>query len=263
MSETGSNPHELNILTWNISNSTSWHDINRQLVSAEDTADIASDVVCLQEVVFEDSESHRDVSLELRAGRLLGEVAVEHVFRRQPFSAMRGHEALVTYSTLAQESQVEELSRNDVLMRTFCTSTRRVALVSELQPPSWSEGLTVINTHLSFGNRFRINERQRRSERDNLLDIIRSKADTRLVVAGDINDEPDSKIVKELRRHLRPANSEFYPTHLGRSPGKMSWQVHDYIFLSSSVEGRARTLPRMAASDHVPLLASICPKDIA
>lgn len=87
--------------------------------------------------------------------------------------------------------------------------------------------------------------------------LQKSEGDLPVVLLGDLNSEPDSAPIEELRKSWSIANEgSFMPTHPADNPN----EIIDYIALKSkSAAGFVNTgiLPETVASDHRPLFAEI------
>ena len=239
---------ELNIVQWNVQNTTSAAEIDEHLRHISDTYG-EPQITCLEEV--------------LKSNRGVEGFAVNHHFREKypssPRSSGQKLEGITVESSFKRTHYVEiELSSGDSTMYLATSETRRMCQLVSYSIPSWGEEVHLAHVHLSpFVPG--INSRQRKSELDQLVDIIREKAKKgRFILLGDFNMTPSSKFMQTLSDLdlVTPLNTTdaTYQLRLGdRAVRKL---VLDYIMVSKDLEGRATVLPS-GPSDHNPTFAQI------
>jgi endonuclease/exonuclease/phosphatase family metal-dependent hydrolase len=117
--------------------------------------------------------------------------------------------------------------------------------------------LQLMNTHLS------VKLRERRAQVDALLGaewLVRAAGDVPLVVCGDFNSSPFSRVYRRLSRDLVDVQCGS-PRRLSTWPASLPFWRIDHMFVSRSVSVRgaevvAAGLSR-TASDHLPLVAEL------
>lgn len=117
--------------------------------------------------------------------------------------------------------------------------------------------LQLMNTHLS------VKLRERRAQVEALLGaewLVRAAREQALVVCGDFNSSPLSRVYRRLSRDLQDVQSRS-ARRLATWPARMPFWRIDHLFVSRGIavqtarvvdDGLART-----ASDHLPLLAEL------
>jgi endonuclease/exonuclease/phosphatase family metal-dependent hydrolase len=130
----------------------------------------------------------------------------------------------------------------------------RVALDASTRTPIGA--VHVINTHLDASGV----EEYRLQESAHLLAIIRERlsSETPVLVGGDFNAEPDSKVLERLREAgLRDAWAECGQGDGLTYPAGKPVKRIDYLFLTSSLGCRSARVIETTISDHRPLLVAV------
>lgn len=78
----------------------------------------------------------------------------------------------------------------------------------------------------------------------------------RCVLMGDFNTEPESRILRPIRRRMRDT-AEFFSEPRYSFPSDAPTEKLDYIFVSDDLRVLSADIPAIAASDHRPHLAVI------
>lgn len=124
------------------------------------------------------------------------------------------------------------------------------------------KNLTIGTTHLSFSQKYIINEK-RKKEVDSLISIIKNK--NNYIFAGDLNSSPDSYTIKELEKYFIHAGPDYkYPTwptkpfdyHGQFKEDKLCWRL-DYIFTTKDIKIIQSQIIKTEYSDHLPILLTI------
>jgi endonuclease/exonuclease/phosphatase family metal-dependent hydrolase len=117
--------------------------------------------------------------------------------------------------------------------------------------------LQLMNTHLS------VKMGERRAQVDALLGaewLVRAKADMPLVVCGDLNSSPFSRVYRKLSRDLVDVQCGSR-RRLSTWPAQMPFWRIDHMFVSPSLSVKSATVVgndlSRRASDHLPLVAEL------
>jgi len=122
--------------------------------------------------------------------------------------------------------------------------------------------VTVVTTHLSYTHRFEETE-QKILEEVKLLSIIKGLPEP-LLLAGDFNVPPDSKLIKKLNSqfvHLGPDFGEKTWTtkdfsYQGFEENELNWRL-DYVFGTEDISLVDSRIIQTDHSDHLPILVEI------
>jgi endonuclease/exonuclease/phosphatase family metal-dependent hydrolase len=122
----------------------------------------------------------------------------------------------------------------------------------------------VINTHFGLGRE----ERRRQAVALAGLDWVRSVPPSKpLVVCGDLNSRPASRVLRLLRRDLRDAYTHLAVGHARTFATVWPFICIDYVLVSSQIEvTRAEALysdTARRASDHFPVFAELAVRTTA
>lgn len=116
-------------------------------------------------------------------------------------------------------------------------------------------GLRFVSTHLDHQL-----DDLRQKQAAELLDLFGAKSpgDSRLILAGDLNSNPDSAPISILHRDFIETDESLSPTIPSKSPRHKI----DYVLLRTPARwtvARSQVLPEPIASDHRPVLVEIRP----
>lgn len=124
----------------------------------------------------------------------------------------------------------------------------RVALMAE------TNGLHIVNTHFDASQ----DDTYRLEEADHLLEEIERLGRKPLVIGGDFNSDPDSKVYARLRESgLRDAFAECGGTNGLTYPADTPVKRIDYLFLTAPFRCVAVDVPSSQASDHRAVFVEI------
>lgn len=247
-----SNFESVSILQWNVRYTTPAKQIRDYRKSISDAFG-EPQIVCLEEVVLPDKTK---------------DFAISHQFRDHTMavsSDLKGkYEGLSIESSLEKTDYEEvELSSGDPVMWFAASATRRVCQLASYRVASWEEALHIAHVHLSPPVPV-LNSRQRKSERDHLVDIVRDRAKLgRFVLLGDFNASPSSRLMKAMKGLeiiKPPTNSDISTYRLQLGGAAIKKQVLDYLMVSQDLEATSAVLSA-GPSDHSPLLSGVTKRD--
>ncbi len=244
---------ELAVLQWNVNNTTPADQVSDHLAKLANAYG-SPHITCLEEV--------------LKGADKSGSFAVNHRFREKSlflYAGLEGEvEGISVESSLENTSYEEvELSVGDPIMSLATTATRRMCQLASYRVPAWDEEVRVAHVHLSPQVPL-LNSRQRRSEEDGLIDIVREEAEKgHFLLTGDFNVQSSSRLVKVLKRlgMTEPANG-LKPTYRVRLAGlTVKKLVLDHMMISKDLAGESVTVLPKGPSDHNPVLSQIVRRD--
>lgn len=127
---------------------------------------------------------------------------------------------------------------------------QRGVLEVRLRWPTRQESLRLLVTHLDY----RTDDGERQASADVINQLVETDADMPALLAGDLNDVPESTTLNTLQQKWVSASREQQPTIPVRNPQR---QI-DYILFRPASRWRvveSQVLPESVASDHRPILA--------
>jgi endonuclease/exonuclease/phosphatase family metal-dependent hydrolase len=127
---------------------------------------------------------------------------------------------------------------------------QRGVLVADIQPPGWDHRLQFLATHLDH----RRPNAERLASAATIAELIAGAPNQPALLAGDLNDTPESAVLQSLRKQWTPASAIVLPTIPVDRPDR---QI-DYIVFKPAGRWRlveARVLEESQASDHRPIFA--------
>lgn len=200
-------------------------------------------VVALQEVDFGRGPVAEPSALEWLAGRL--QMRFHFTYTRDGKRGHFGNAVLTPYElTLVAEGMLPR--RRD--------EARAVQWLKVVSPHFQ---LQLMNTHLS------VKLRERRAQVEALLGaewLVRASSEQALVVCGDFNSSPLSRVYRRLSHDLRDVQTRA-ERRLATWPARMPFWRIDHLFVSRGVTIQAARVVDDAlartASDHLPLLAEL------
>jgi endonuclease/exonuclease/phosphatase family metal-dependent hydrolase len=224
-------PMTIRVLSYNIHHGEGVDgklDLNR---IAKVIESVSADLVALQEV---DRNSNRTGKVDQAAeiGRLTGMSAI---FEKN--IAVAGGD----YGN-AVLSKFPIKSHRNVHLPRVGDSEQRGVLVVELQPPSLKTPVFFFATHLDYRSDNR--ERLASAEKINELAVEHPS-----ILAGDLNDTPDSEVLKLFRAQWKPTSDMELPTFPAESPRR---QI-DFILVRPADRWRVvetKAIDEAVASDH-------------
>jgi endonuclease/exonuclease/phosphatase family metal-dependent hydrolase len=131
-------------------------------------------------------------------------------------------------------------------------SEQRGILAVEIDLPGAGEPLLFLATHLDH----RPKNEERLASAKAILEITANRPDRPALLAGDLNDTPESIVLSEFCRQWTRANVTVLPTIPVATPRR---QI-DYILLRPAGRWRVietKVLDEAVASDHRPILATL------
>jgi endonuclease/exonuclease/phosphatase family metal-dependent hydrolase len=141
----------------------------------------------------------------------------------------------------------------------FYSGEQRGVQVVELGRPG-EEGLVFLCTHLDY----RPEDRERMASAEMINMLAAKYGDQPMILAGDLNAEPGSRVIEELAKHWTIASSEKVDSGRDQAKslftypsGEPAKQI-DYILVRPSDRWQVvevRVLEERVASDHRPVLA--------
>lgn len=250
---------EARILTWNVKNHTEPEDAFEHVIAQAGWVD----VVCLQELMLRRGRRAEDI---LALGRQMlamddGVIVSAHTCRPRPFSDPSVENLATFTASPILGAERRELSSGDLTLVPSKRSATRKFLATTVLPRDWLATLTVAHNHLTFpvGPGGIVNKKQQDEEYEKLIYEILPDADfsENFVLQGDFNAEPESRLIKAIRKYLNFVGGEpIYDTQATGHRGKSSFKTVDYVFATPDLEGTVRKLQR-GPSDHAPLLTTI------
>lgn len=110
-----------------------------------------------------------------------------------------------------------------------------------------NNGLTVLVTHLGLN---------RDEHLSGVKTILNNLALSKCVLMGDLNVQPDSDILTDIRARMTDA-ADYFGNRLMSFPSDKPDSKYDYIFVSPDVKVVSADIPAIAVSDHRPHTAVI------
>jgi endonuclease/exonuclease/phosphatase family metal-dependent hydrolase len=240
-------PAELRVLTYNIHHAEG---VDGKLDLARIAAVIKSaspDLVALQEV---DQGTARTGGVDQPAelARLTG-MAV--VFGRNIDYQGGGYGTAVL-------TRLPVKAHSSVKLRSFYEGTaehpeQRGVQVVEIGEPG-DAGLVFLCTHLDY----RRDDRERMASAGAINDLAAKYGDRLLILAGDLNAVPQSRVMREFSKHWKIAGANSKGAALLTFPSDAPMKWIDYVLVRPADRWEAvevRVLEESVASDHRPLLA--------
>lgn len=132
----------------------------------------------------------------------------------------------------------------------FDDGEQRGVLVAEVQPDDFEEHLLFLATHLDH----RSDDRERFASARAINALIRKRHRVPAILAGDLNDTPDSRVLKRFAQEWSRTNEQALPTV---PVGRPTRQI-DFILVRPAARWNVRevrVLDEKVASDHRPILA--------
>ncbi len=118
-----------------------------------------------------------------------------------------------------------------------------------------------LNTHLAVSTAFEFND-IKKSQLNTLLDVV-NRTSPPLVLMGDLNSSPQTRVVKKIEEFLSNADPENHKTWPVGGAERKGWKVSDlqhtidYIFISREIRWSGFKVLKSEASDHLPLTLTI------
>ncbi len=118
-----------------------------------------------------------------------------------------------------------------------------------------------LTTHLAVSTGFEFNK-TKQVQLNTLLKVV-NRSSPPLVLMGDLNSPPQSRVVKKIEKVLFNADRQGSKTWPVGGAERKGWSVPeleytiDYIFLSKEIKSRAFKVLKSEASDHLPLIVTI------
>jgi endonuclease/exonuclease/phosphatase family metal-dependent hydrolase len=244
-------PRELRVLTYNIHHGEGVDgkfDLPR---IAEVIKSVSPHVVALQEV---DQQTARSSGVDQPAelSRLTG---MEVVFRRNIDFQGGGYGTAVL-------SKLPVKAHSSMKLPSFYDGEQRGVQIVELGSPG-EPGLVLLCTHLDY----RPDDRERMASAELINNLAAEYGDRLMILAGDLNAEPGSRVIRELEKRwtiagtstkLQADGTQKLLTYPSGTPKK--WI--DFVLLRPADRwqvAEVRVLEELVASDHRPLLAVLRP----
>jgi endonuclease/exonuclease/phosphatase family metal-dependent hydrolase len=248
-------PDELRILTYNIHHGEGTDgklDLPR---IAEVIKAVSPHVVALQEVDQQTARSS-GVDQPQELSRLTG-MAV--VFGRNIDFQGGGYGTAVL-------SKLPVKAHSSVKLPSFYDGEQRGVQVVELGSPG-EQGLVLLCTHLDY----RPDDRERMASAELINNLAANYGDRLMVLAGDLNAEPDSRVMRELEKRWSIASGSTKPqavatTQLFTYPSGTPRKWIDFVLVRPAERWQVvevRVLEEPVASDHRPLLAVLQPRELS
>jgi endonuclease/exonuclease/phosphatase family metal-dependent hydrolase len=127
---------------------------------------------------------------------------------------------------------------------------QRGVLLAEIQPTGWNTPIYFLATHLDH----RPNDKERMASSEMINKLIQNREDAPAILAGDLNDTPDSRTLSRLGKSWQRANRKVMPTVPVTQPKR---QI-DYILFRPVNRWKTievRVLDEAVASDHRAIFA--------
>lgn len=94
-------------------------------------------------------------------------------------------------------------------------------------------------------------------EQQNAVDVVlKNISDTKCILMGDFNVQPDSQLLVPIRERLRDT-AELFSQELNSFPSNDPYEKIDYIFASRDIKIFSADIPGEVISDHRPHIAVI------
>lgn len=239
-------PQELSVVTWNIQQGAAYDKVLAVLRRLD------SDVVLLQEVDQGCRRTgYRNVARDLAAALHMNWVAAGEF--QELGEGRKGIPAITGQATLSKYP-IDEAS-----VLPFAAQARWRWSLNPVQPrrggrlalKTRTAGIIFYNTHIESGGNERLQHRQMG---EIVADQARTSGELPIVIAGDFNTRPASRIVRSLASasfvDALGDSAQRGPTSLGQL------QPIDWIFVRRVGSATGRVIDAPAASDHSPLLSA-------
>jgi endonuclease/exonuclease/phosphatase family metal-dependent hydrolase len=230
-------PRQIRVLTYNIHHAEGTDgkiDLERVAVVIKG---VKPDVAAIQEVDQATARTARaDMPAELR--RLTG---LEAVFARNIDFEGGGYGTAVLTRLPIKGNELHRLPSH-------YKGEQRGVHVVELG--AGDDTVVFFSTHLDY----RPEDHERLASAEKIRALMRPFGDKPMILAGDLNANPDSKVLAEFERDWKRANAKVVATYPSEAPAK---QI-DYILLRPADKWRtveAGVLDEPVASDHRPFFA--------
>jgi endonuclease/exonuclease/phosphatase family metal-dependent hydrolase/pimeloyl-ACP methyl ester carboxylesterase len=161
-------------------------------------------------------------------------------------------------------SKLPVKAHSSVKLPSFYDGEQRGVQVVELGSPG-EQGLVLLCTHLDY----RPDDRERMASAELINNLAANYGDRLMVLAGDLNAEPDSRVMRELEKRWSIASGSAKPqanatTQLFTYPSGTPRKWIDFVLVRPAERWQVvevRVLEEPVASDHRPLLAVLQPRE--
>jgi endonuclease/exonuclease/phosphatase family metal-dependent hydrolase len=149
-------------------------------------------------------------------------------------------------------------AQNSVKLPSFYDGEQRGVQIVELGPPG-EPGLVFFCTHFDY----RPDDRERMASAELINGLAAKYSDRLMILAGDLNAEPNSRVIQELEKHWKIAGRDAAPADGERNPlftypSEQPRKWIDFVLVRPAERWHvidAKVLDEPTASDHRPLLA--------
>ena len=235
----GAQPPQIRVLSYNIHHGEGVDgklDLER---IARVIADVAPDVVALQEVDRKTQRTER-VDQPAELARLTN---MEALFEKNiDYQGGEYGNALL--------SKLPIIKHENIHLPCFDNGEQRGVLSVELELPGAEQPILFLATHLDH----RSKDTERLASAQKINELVRARGDVAAILAGDLNATPDSAVLKTFRAAWQQANESELPT----VPVSQARRQIDYILFRPKARWRTvevRVLPEAVASDHRAIFA--------
>lgn len=247
-------PQTITILQWNV-----WHRAKK-----EDTLDylqtINADVLCLQEVLT-DSSNTPNVDIPTAISQEFGMEAFFEEDRYLRYDRLERKDRYLRDGT-GIFSRFPMLRRDSTILseggwdKFRERQIRRRYAEVDIEIPGRFSPLTIATTHLSFPLTALTKPRIRRKEIEKLTDIV-SQKQSRFILTGDFNSQPDKRPVRKTRENLELVSNPDEHTYQRRMLGREWNRTLDYAFATPDIQVIRVEVLNQGPSDHKPILLKI------
>lgn len=224
----------MKLVSWNI-----WKGTHLEKV-VDELGKLNADVICLQEVKEDQANQAEKIAIKLKYNFVYFPIFITD--RHTPSYTLGN--AILTRYTIANPQHIYLSDLSNYTGNS--TAEPRGAIKARIGK------YTVICTHLGFSKDL-VSTQIQIAQLNNLLPLLKS---SKLILAGDFNSIPDSKIIKKIEEILINSDNSSTPTRNALKEGEEERRI-DYIFTSPDIKIKRFKIQQTSASDHNILIATL------
>ncbi len=217
------------------------------------------DVICVQEL-SQNFPKNGNINTAEALGKWLGMNFVYKIGQREKIKNKIKWLGNGIYSRYPiQHSRAKYIQTPHGVSQRFPDYARQGRIYIEADINVHGQTYTVGTTHAAFERSMKDTPRKKK-EIKKILDIV-AKKKARYIFAGDLNAEPQSTLIKGVKRYLKHTGPDFrfvtYTTkpHLKtyKDHAPLQWRI-DYVFATADIKIKRAKLVKTTVSDHLPIV---------